>query len=458
MFEVVENTPDRLVIRLGTRGLHTTVYTFDRASGQATFERSSLGFRRKPITVPLQEIAVLSPLESNGSTAVLLQLRSGERRWLSGDTFENTTAAVDQMRAFLGFPAAQPGEAMRALPRPYRWLLTAGSVLLTIGALLYLVTAWTGYFLLPDCDASRTRQTVLSLLADMKLQTSALTDIKPLAETGAEKVCQATAALPGSETTIAYHVLWDGWTPVIQVAGDIGTGIIDPAKLDAAKEASDAFLELAKDSHVNGQPPRESDPLVKAMLEKIFDASAVGSGRLAPTEVEKGIEWFNIGENVGIVYILAGTGVSDINSLPDEPAVRERTNRNVAEFAPEFGRYLDFEIGMLHALADAEQSRAKIALRETSQSQDNSKRVEDLRGTYAGALTGNLTSITYSGLSDDWRRERLILLNSVAPAAAKFLTPEESRALRDHAIKVLGYLENPQLQASVRAFAEKFAR
>lgn len=458
MFEVAENSPDRLVIRLGTRALHTTTYLLDRTSHTARFERSLFRIRRKPIEVAWDEIAGLDPFESNGSASVLLRLASGKRHWLSGDTLETTTAAVNQMRNFLGLPETQPGAALKSLPRPYRWLITTASVLAGFAFIAVVIGQVSGYFLLPDCDSARAEKTVHSILADMKLPAGAISDMKPLAETRAEKVCQARAQLPGGETTIAYHVLWDGWSAVVHVTGDIGTGIIDPAKLDAAKEASDAFLDLAKESHLNGRPPRESDPLVKAMLDKVFDVEAVTAARLAPSEVEKGIEWFNVGENVGIVYILAGTGVSDINSLPDDATVRERTHRNVAEFAIEFGRYLDFEIGILHALADAEQSRAKTTLRENLQSEENTKRVEDLRATYAGALTGNLTSITYTGLSDGWRRERIALLNAVAPTTARFLSEEEGRALREHALKVVGYLENPQLQAGVKEFAEKFPR
>jgi hypothetical protein len=456
MFEVVENAPDRLVLKLGTRAMHSTTYILDGTSHTARFERTLFGIRRKPIEVPFDQIAGLDPFESNGSTSVLLQLASGKRHWLSGDTPATTTTAVNQMRAFLGLPATQPGAAVKSLPRRYRWLIATASVLAGLAFIAVMIGQVSSYFLLPECDSSRAEKTVRSILAEMKLPASALADIKPLAETRTERVCQARAQLPGGETTIAYHVLWDGWTAIVHVTGDIGTGTLDAAKLDAAKQASDAFLDLAKESHLNGRPPRESDPLVKALLDQVFDVAAVTGTRLAPSEVEKGIEWFNVGENVGIVYILAGTGVSDINSLPDDATVRERTHRNVAEFATEFGRYLDFEIGILHALADAEQSRAKTTLRENAQSEENTKRVEDLRATYAGALTGNLTSITYMGLSDGWRRERIALLNAVAPTTVKFLSEEEGRALREHALKVVGYLENPQLQAGVKEFAEKF--
>jgi hypothetical protein len=40
---------------------------------------------------------------------------------------------------------------------------------------------------------------------------------------------------------------------------------------------------------------------------------------------------------VGLVYTLAGSGVTKVDAIPNDPAVIEKVNHNAAVFAPEMG-------------------------------------------------------------------------------------------------------------------------
>ena len=53
---------------------------------------------------------------------------------------------------------------------------------------------------------------------------------------------------------------------------------------------------------------------------------------------------------VGLVYILAGTGVTDIAALPNTPDVMAKITANTIKFAPEVGRYIGAQLGLQAAL------------------------------------------------------------------------------------------------------------
>src|ERR1043166_8351483 len=92
MLQVLENTPDRLVVKTGVRPFHTTTATFDKSTGKARFERTVFFWKRKPIEVPLDDIASITVVSQSmtgaqgmqlSSNNPLVQLKSGQRFWLS---------------------------------------------------------------------------------------------------------------------------------------------------------------------------------------------------------------------------------------------------------------------------------------------------------------------------------------------------------------------------------------
>ena len=108
MREIIEHTPERLVVRLGALFPHSSTCVFDKSTGRARFERRLFFIPRKAIEVALADVVsfevieVLPPLNSFDPRVVLT---SGKRFYLSpADTLEATRQVVARVRAFLGLP------------------------------------------------------------------------------------------------------------------------------------------------------------------------------------------------------------------------------------------------------------------------------------------------------------------------------------------------------------------
>ena len=144
MLQVLENTPDRLVVKTGVRPFHTTTATFDKSTGKVRFERTVFFWKRKPIEVPLDDIESITVVQQNmtgaqgmqfSSNNPLVQLKSGQRFWLSdAGSQAGSVQAVQPMRDFLagtqtGAAAAAPAaEQPIVAPHPsrtYRWAAIA---------------------------------------------------------------------------------------------------------------------------------------------------------------------------------------------------------------------------------------------------------------------------------------------------------------------------------------------
>jgi hypothetical protein len=116
MTRIVESSPTRLVIKLGNRWINTADCTLDKATGTARFERTLFFFPRKPIEVPIGEIATMDILRQSTNTQPgnpmglthesyfpRVYLRSGRMFYLSqAGSDEETTALVRRMLDFLG--------------------------------------------------------------------------------------------------------------------------------------------------------------------------------------------------------------------------------------------------------------------------------------------------------------------------------------------------------------------
>jgi hypothetical protein len=475
MFQVLESTPDRLIIRMGTRPFQTTTVTFDRS--KARFERNVFAWKRRPIEVPLDDIESITVIEQTTTGAQgmqmrsdnpFVQLKSGQRFWLSDPGSPAAAAeAVQLMRGFIGHaggadagtvPATTDQPIVAPHPsRAYRWLAAAVSV----GALvIFLIIAgarlinWMSS--LSTCDATTTQQTLKDIFEQKQVALTRLSDIKQVAAAKSERTCTAQAEITGGVLNLDYRLDWSGWSQRVTITRAEAEARIESAQLEEIKTAAAEFLSLAKDSPTNGRPPRQTEPTVADLLDKIFDLSPIEGSTLAFGDVAKANEWFVAGDRVGTVYILAGTGVSDINKLPADPNIQRRTHRNVVDFAPEFARYLDFQVKLAAAMMDAELSRnAKAA--NTLEQPEVKREMDDVRTTLTESMTGDLTTLAYDGITDDWRHERLKVLMQVAPRAATFVTADQRRALRDHALTVMTFVRDKAVQESLRTFAETIA-
>ena len=311
-------------------------------------------------------------------------------------------------------------------------------------------------FVLPDCDEAATDKTLRDIFEEKNVRLSGLSEMKSVSSTKSERTCTARAEVPGGALNLDYRIDWSGWSKRITITRADAETKIEQAQLDNVKTAASDFLMLAKDSPTTGRPPRQSEPTIAALLDKIFDLSEIEGATLAVSDVGKANEWFVAGDRVGTVYILAGTGVSDINKLPNDPNVQRRTHRNVAEFAPEFARYLDFQVKLAGIMMDAEVNRTARAPQDTDRPEVK-REIDEVRSTLAESLTGDLTTLAYEGLTDDWRRQRLAVMTQIAPKAATFLKPEQARALRDHALAVATFVRDKSVQDAVKGLAETFA-
>lgn len=351
----------------------------------------------------------------------------------------------------------QPAAAQRS-SQVVRWITVAVAVL-AVGVLVVVGgPRVVSLFTLPDCDDDVARKAVSEILAEKKLAIGPLNEVKATAASRSERVCAARADTPGAVLSLDYHIDWSGWSPRVTLTDMQAESRIEPEQLLKVKRAADDFLQRAKDSPTSGRPPRQAEPAVAAQLDTIFDITPLERAPLSAADFPKAKEWFRAGDRVGTVYILAGTGVSDIDRLPNDPNVRQRTRRNVVDFAPEFARYLDFQVKLAGIMMDAELARAAKAGDKSdgrgSDQPETGRDAAELRSTLADALTGDLTTLSYEGLSDDWRRERLAIMMQIAPKAARFLSADQRRAVQAHALKVTSYVRDNSVQDRIKGFAD----
>jgi hypothetical protein len=233
-----------------------------------------------------------------------------------------------------------------------------------------------------------------------------------------------------------------------------GAAALDAGKIAAINKAADSFVALAKDSATTGQPPRQSDANVKPLLDTVFDTAELQSGQRQPmAALDKLNEWNYAILRVGVVYILAGTGITDVTKIPNTPEIAQKINHNTAEFAPEMGRYFDAQLWIEAAVMDT--VGAFVASASPAQlEQPNLKGgLAKIRAGATQTITGALTTLPLDGLSDAWRRDRLPVLSATAPIAAQFLLPEQARSLSDTASEVAGRMNDPAVKATLTSFA-----
>jgi hypothetical protein len=159
-------------------------------------------------------------------------------------------------------------------------------------------------------------------------------------------------------------------------------------------------------------------------------------------------EWSLAIAKTGMVYILAGTGISDFSKLTNDPKLPERVNQNVVAFAPEMGRYLDAQLAVMGGMLDA--ISASLAGGKTTNAKVQSG-LEKVRHGITSTLTGTLSTVATAGLTDEWRHARLIAFSTAAPKAAKLLLGDQCRAVRDTAGQAAEMLSSSALQAELRS-------
>ena len=149
-----------------------------------------------------------------------------------------------------------------------------------------------------------------------------------------------------------------------------------------------------------------------------------------------------------------GSGINDLAKLGNDQATLELVDRNAAAFAPEMGRYIDAQLWVTAGIMDIFNNYLPTAPQSRLDMPEFKNAVATIRAGTAQALDGSLTTFYNSGLSDDWRRERMSVLAAAGPRAAKFLLPEQTAALRVAAIKLSAAMKDPAVKAGLSAFAD----
>jgi hypothetical protein len=238
----------------------------------------------------------------------------------------------------------------------------------------------------------------------------------------------------------------------LSLAGSAAFAQVDATRLSAAQTAAVSFVRMAEGSEKTGQMPRETDTRVRRLMEIVFDASDVTAGKpVSRQDIRVLNERLAVGLQVGVLYLLAGTGISEFKDAPDA-RTEEAMNRNLVSFAPELGRYFDFQVRMFGALSVAVMAEIADGKPEQVARPAFQKYIETLRVSNVRTFLGIAQAFTME-VGDEWRRGRLPALAEVAPTMAKFLTPELKQAMKELAEAVIEEVADPEVKRSMQAFA-----
>jgi hypothetical protein len=226
---------------------------------------------------------------------------------------------------------------------------------------------------------------------------------------------------------------------------------LDAATVAAVDKAADAFVALAGDSAKTGQPPRQTDPAAKPLLDRVLDTTEVQHDIQPTSELGDLGTWTIAVVKVGVVYTLAGSGVTKLEAIPNDPAVIEKLNHNAAVFAPEMGRYFDAVMWLEGATIDT--VMVFLSKASPSELERTKKGVAQIRSGAFQSLGGVIATLPTNGIADDWRRQRLAVFAVIAPKAAKFLSPEDLRQLSDKANAAAAQMTDPNVKSELTSIA-----
>ncbi len=108
---------------------------------------------------------------------------------------------------------------------------------------------------------------------------------------------------------------------------------LDAARVAAIDKAADAFVALAGDSAKTGQPPRQTDPAAKPLLDRVLNTSEVQHDVVPISELVGLSTWTLAVVEVGLVYTLAGSGMTKVE-LPNDPRHHRELNRDPLSSPP----------------------------------------------------------------------------------------------------------------------------
>lgn len=217
----------------------------------------------------------------------------------------------------------------------------------------------------------------------------------------------------------------------------------------AAHTAADQFATLAKPSLTNGQPPRQTDPAAGPLLDAIFNTGVLQSSPTAD-DLDAINDWLSSCLKAGQVYMLAGTGLTDINSA--DATGQAKIGQNLAAFAPEFGRFIDAEL-VIEGAEAASVMQSLAANPDTAKNPQSAQGFDKVRAGIEQTAGGVITTVSGPGLPNDWREARARSLLAFAARAAPFLNDAQKQALATAATQAAQSSDDPQLASLLSQFA-----
>lgn len=226
---------------------------------------------------------------------------------------------------------------------------------------------------------------------------------------------------------------------------------MDQKKIVAAQKAAADFVKLAGNSARTGKPPRETDPKVKALLDIVLDTSAMTAPEFS--DIPRITQWLVNADRVGLVYMMAGTGTNNLASATN-PKIADRIQKNIAEYQTEYGRFVDFQVALSSFTLDA--IRAKMDSAPEKERKDPKFQAGFLQvaGGIAQTLAGTLSTFTTEGITDEWRRARLVPLSAIAPKVAETAPKDVREQLAGMTREISEQIADPQIKDSVKAIAD----
>ncbi len=205
---------------------------------------------------------------------------------------------------------------------------------------------------------------------------------------------------------------------------------IDSKIAPAAKKAAAEFAERAKGSEKTGEVPRMSDPATKRLLDAIFDTRDVQAAKPIPfSSVSQLTDRMLTGNKAGVIYMLAGTGITDMNQIGTVPDAETKVNLNVIKYPAEMGSYFDHAVTMQGAVAESVRNHMST-LKPADLARPNFQSgLADVRSGAARSVSGVIETLAVNGIKDEWIRARMPALAAVAPKLSKFLLPEQKEEL-----------------------------
>lgn len=233
------------------------------------------------------------------------------------------------------------------------------------------------------------------------------------------------------------------------------SALLDEGRVTAAKQAADEFLRKAEGSEKTGIMPRRSEPDVARLLDKIFGLSGFGIETVPISQVGPIGEIARNGNRVGLIYILAGTGLTELSGGVSRDILL-RVDQNTVTFAPELGQFMDFQMVTTEAMARSALGFVASATPEQLERPQVKSGFAQMRSGFTQTISGVLKTLTIAGLGEDWKRERLAGLDRLAATASRFLD-QDNKATLKRLVDGVALLVPPDLKPRVLAFGEQVA-